>query len=224
MNIEKKLLEIKTELKEFSCTLIAVSKNQPIEAIKEAYHAGQRHFGENKVQELCQKQLLLPSDIRWHFIGHLQSNKVKYIAPFVYLIHAVDSFKLLAEIHKQALKNNRTIDCLLQIFIANEKTKFGLFPEEAEKILTDEVKTLSHINIKGLMGMATNTDDFKQVRKEFKGLKTLFDRWKVMYPNNNIDFKELSMGMSGDYRIALEEGSSMIRLGTSIFGTRKYSQ
>lgn len=189
--------------------------------IKEAYAAGQRDFGENYIQELCTKQLSLPSDIRWHAIGHLQSNKVKYIAPFVHLIHGVDSFKLLQEINKQAQKNDRAINCLLQIHIAAEETKFGFSYEECEALFySSDYKALEHVRIKGLMGMASNTEDAARIRKEFAVLKAFFDKVKEKYQLK--DFDTLSMGMSGDYKIAIEEGSTMIRLGSSIFGARDY--
>jgi pyridoxal phosphate enzyme (YggS family) len=198
-------------------TLIAVSKTKPNEMLLEAYIAGQRHFGENYVQELVDKETKLPKDINWHFIGHLQSNKVKYIAPFVYLIHGVDSFGLLKEINKQAQKNNRVIDCLLQMYIAQEETKFGLDFNEASDILNSaEFKELKNISIKGFMAMASNTDNETQIRKEFKSLKEFSDQ----YP----DCKTLSFGMSSDYQLALEEGSTMIRVGSSIFGERNYTQ
>jgi pyridoxal phosphate enzyme (YggS family) len=196
-------------------TLVAVSKTKPNDMLLEAYAAGQRHFGENYVQELVDKQAALPKDINWHFIGHLQSNKVKYIAPFVYLIHGVDSFSLLKEVNKQAQKNNRVIDCLLQIYIAQEDTKFGLDFKEAEDILnSEELKQLKHIAVKGFMAMASNTDNEEQIKKEFQSLKAFASR----YPELNI----LSFGMSSDYELAIECGSTMIRVGSSIFGERNY--
>ncbi len=205
------------------CHLIAVSKTQPAEKILEAYHAGQRVFGENKVQELTTKYELLPKDIQWHMIGHLQSNKVKYITPFISLIHSVDSVKLLQEIDKQARKANRVIDCLLQIHIAAEETKFGFSEEEAFQLFQSETIThLSNIKITGLMGMATLTENVDQVRKEFRGLRSLFEKIKSQYTNNRVDMKELSMGMSSDFKIAIEEGSTFIRIGTAIFGERNY--
>ena len=186
----------------------------------EAYNAGQRVFGENYVQELVDKQPQLPNDVEWHFIGHLQSNKVKYIAPFVHLIHGVDSLKLLQEINKQALKNNRIIDCLLQIFIAEEESKFGLDETELNAILTsDELKNLKNIRIIGLMGMSTFTDDPEQVEKEFKSLKAIFEKYKTL-KTDNCELKTLSMGMSGDYQQAIDCGSTMVRIGSSIFGVR----
>lgn len=200
-------------------TLIAVSKTKPNEAILEAYEAGQRDFGENYVQELVDKHEQLPKDIRWHFIGHLQSNKVKYMAPFVHMIHGVDSFKLLEEVNKQAKKNNRIINCLLQIYIANEETKFGLSFDECESILTsDELKRLTNIKICGFMAMATNTDDEVQIRKEFKSLKDFHSEISTSFPQ----LTTLSFGMSSDYKIAIEEGSNMVRIGSIIFGERNY--
>jgi hypothetical protein len=194
--------------------LIVVSKTQSLENIQNIYDCGQRKFGENKVQELVTKYEVLPKDIEWHLIGHLQTNKVKYIAPFVHLIHSVDSLPLLIEINKQALKNNRIINCLLQIYIAKEETKFGLSFEEATDILlSDQLKTLTNINIIGMMGMATNTDNQEQILAEFKSLKDFFRT----FPNLRI----LSMGMSSDYKIATTAGSTMLRIGSTIFGSRK---
>ena len=202
-------------------TLVAVSKTKPNEAILAAYEFGERIFGENRVQELTDKWEVLPKDIEWHMIGHLQSNKVKYIAPFVSLIHAVDKDKLLYEIDKEAKKNNRVIRVLLQFHIADEDTKFGLSLDEAEKLLQSErFGELNNIEVAGVMGMATFTEDENQVRKEFRTLKSIFDKLKSGYFSNNPSFKEISMGMSGDYRIAIEEGSTMVRIGSSIFGTR----
>jgi pyridoxal phosphate enzyme (YggS family) len=202
-------------------TLVAVSKTKPSEDIQVAYDAGQRVFGENKVQELVGKQEVLPTDIEWHFIGHLQSNKVKYIAPFVSMIHAVDSIKLLKEINKQAKKNDRTISCLLQFHIADEQSKFGLDLEEAQNILSsNEFVELQNISIVGVMGMATFTDDQEQVRDEFRTLENYFNVVKSHFFKYNHAFEHLSMGMSGDYKIAIEEGSTMIRVGSSIFGAR----
>jgi pyridoxal phosphate enzyme (YggS family) len=201
--------------------LVAVSKTKPASLVKEAYDAGQRIFGENKVQELVDKQELLPKDIEWHLIGHLQSNKVKYIAPFVSLIHSVDSFKLLQEINKQGEKNNRVIPCLLQFHIAQEETKFGLSFEEAEEILqSKEFVEMNHVSIQGLMGMASFTEDEEQVRDEFRTLHNYFAILKSNYFKYNPDFKVVSMGMSGDYKLAIEEGSTMIRVGSSLFGSR----
>lgn len=219
MSVKDNLNTIKTSLPPH-VTLVAVSKTKPNDLITEAYNAGQRDFGENYVQELTDKQAVLPNDIRWHFIGHLQSNKVKYIAPFVYLIHGVDSFKLLEEINKQGKKNNRVINCLLQIFIAKEETKFGLSFEECESILnSEELNRLSNIKICGFMAMASNTDDEKQIRSEFKSLKDFHSQVSVQHPQLSI----LSFGMSSDYKIAIEEGSTMIRIGSSIFGERNYT-
>lgn len=202
-------------------TLVAVSKTKPIEAILEIYKAGQRVFGENKVQELCEKQEVLPSDIQWHLIGHLQTNKVKYIAPFVAMIHAVDSLKLLQEINKQAAKNNRTIDCLLQFYIANEETKFGLSFEEAKELIESaNFMELKNIEICGVMGMATFTDDEDQIREEFRTLENYFQWMKSHYFKFNDRFSEISMGMSSDYEIAIGEGSTMVRIGSKIFGNR----
>ena len=214
MSIERNLKQIKESIPS-NVALVAVSKTKPNEMVMEAYNAGQRDFGENYVQELVDKHELLPKDIRWHFIGHLQSNKVKYISPFVYLIHGVDSFSLLKEINKQAQKNNRVIDCLLQIFIAQEETKFGLDFNEASDILnSEELKALKNISIKGFMAMASNTSNQEQIKMEFAALK----KFSLQFPN----YKILSFGMSSDYRIAIEQGSTMIRVGSSIFGERNY--
>lgn len=217
---------IKNNIEQFTqdlssgCRLVAVSKTQPVDKIEEAYAANQRVFGENKAQELTSKYEQLPKDIEWHMIGHLQSNKVKYIAPFVHLIHSVDSLKLLTEIDKQAKKVNRVINCLLQIHIASEDTKFGFSENEAlEMLQSREFQSLKNINIVGLMGMATLTGDQAQIRKEFKALKNLFDKIKGL-KIASVDMKELSMGMSNDYKIAMEEGSTLIRVGTAIFGER----
>ncbi|MCE7070463.1 MULTISPECIES: YggS family pyridoxal phosphate-dependent enzyme [Dyadobacter] len=200
--------------------LIAVTKTKPEEVLMEAYNAGCKRFGENKVQEMTAKYEALPKDIEWHMIGHLQTNKVKYMAPYVTLVHSVDSFKLLKEINKEAAKNDRIIPCLLQIFIAQEETKFGLSEEEAREIITSpELSDLQNIRIAGLMGMASNTEDEQVVRAEFKGLKTLFESFKS-YQNEQVSMQELSMGMSADYTIAMEEGSTLIRVGSSIFGSR----
>jgi pyridoxal phosphate enzyme (YggS family) len=200
--------------------LIAVTKTKPVSMLQEAYDAGSRLFGENKVQEMAEKQPQLPADVNWHMIGHLQSNKVKYIAGFVTLIHSVDSLKLLQEINRQAAKHNRVIDCLLQIHIATEETKFGLSADEAEALLqSPELDQLSNIRIIGLMGLASNTDNQKQVRQEFRGLKQLFDKLATI-SRTMLHFEELSMGMSGDYSIAVEEGSTLVRVGSAIFGAR----
>jgi len=201
--------------------LIAVSKTQPPERILEAYQAGHRVFGENKVQELTQKYEQLPKDIEWHLIGHLQSNKVKYIVPFVHLIHGVDSFKLLEEIQKQASKVNRVVNCLLQVHIAEEETKFGFSASEIQDLIkTQPIHLLTHVRVVGLMGMATFTDNVEQVRKEFKSLRSLFDTLKKTSLPANCTMQELSMGMSGDYLIAVQEGSTLVRVGTAIFGER----
>jgi pyridoxal phosphate enzyme (YggS family) len=201
--------------------LIAVSKTKPVEDLLVAYNAGQRVFGENKVQEMCDKQEVLPKDIEWHLIGHLQSNKVKYIAPFVSLIHAVDSLKLLKEIDKEAKKNDRIIPVLLQFHIAQEETKFGLDFEEAKEILeSNEFVEMQHVQIVGLMGMATFTDNQEQIEDEFRNLYNYFHVIKSHYFKFNDDFKEISMGMSGDYLLAIEAGSTMVRVGSSIFGGR----
>lgn len=200
---------------------MAVSKTKTVEDIQAIYNCGQKVFGENKVQELTSKYELLPKDIEWHLIGHLQTNKVKYIAPFVAMIHSVDSFKLLQEINKQAAKNNRVIDCLLQLFIAQEETKFGLSEEEAKELLTsDAFKELKNVRIVGLMGMASNTDNEAQIRKEFKSLKKFFDELNSSLCTQNSTLTELSMGMSSDYLIAVEEGSTLVRVGSAIFGSR----
>ena len=202
-------------------TLVAVSKTKPNSSILEAYEEGQRIFGENKVQECVEKQEALPKDIKWHLIGHLQTNKVKYIAPFIELIHAVDSFKLLKEINKQAKKNKRTIDCLLQFHIAQEESKFGLSFVEAQELLsTPEFIELQNISITGVMGMATFTDNEEQVREEFQALENYFNVIKSHFFKFNDAFETISMGMSGDYQLAIEEGSTMVRVGSSIFGGR----
>lgn len=220
---EKNYLEIVKQLQEKNIMLVAVSKTKPAEAIKELYDLGHRDFGENYVQELQEKQEQLPKDIRWHFIGHLQSNKVKYIAPFVHLIHGIDSFKLLKEVDKQAKKINRTIDVLLQIHIAQEETKFGLDENELNEIFgSDELSLLNNANIKGFMGMASFTDDKEKVRSEFKHLKYLFDKYaERQTPNTKLE--TLSIGMSGDYQLAIEEGSTMVRIGSLIFGERVHN-
>ena len=216
MSIKDNLLEIKSQLPE-NVTLVAVSKTKPISHLMEAYNAGQRIFGENKIQEMTEKWEAMPKDIQWHMIGHVQTNKVKFMAQYVSLIHGVDSFKLLEEINKQALKNNRVIDCLLQMHIATEDTKFGLDELELNEILnSDNFKNLKNIRIAGLMGMATFTDNQAQIEKEFKNLKTIFDTIQT----SNFKPQILSMGMSGDYQLAIHCGSTMIRIGSSIFGTR----
>ena len=220
MSIKKNLQDIKNTLND-SVILVAVSKTKPIAYLQEAYDAGQRIFGENKVQEMTQKWGEMPKDIQWHMIGHLQTNKVKYMAPYVSLVHSVDSFKLLKEINKQALKNNRTIDCLLQIHIAEEDTKFGLNESELiEMVNSSDFQKLKNINVCGLMGMATFTDNLEQLKREFFSLKQLFDTFKNKYNSETIKAEILSMGMSGDYQIAISQGSNMVRVGSSIFGTR----
>ena len=212
MSIENNLRSIQASLSE-KVTLVAVSKTKPVADLMEAYNAGQRIFGENKIQEMTEKWELMPKDIQWHMIGHIQTNKVKFMAPYVSLIHGVDSLKLLEEINKQALKNNRIIDCLLQIYIAEEETKFGLNNDElAELLVSESFKNFKNINIVGLMGMATFTENQIQIKKEFEHLKSIFDQLK--------NLKTLSMGMSGDYQLAIECGSTMVRIGSSIFGGR----
>lgn len=201
--------------------LIAVSKTKPVDAIKTLYDAGQRAFGENKAQELESKYTVLPKDIEWHFIGHLQTNKVKYIAPFVSLIHSIDSLKLLSEVNKQAQKNNRIIDCLLQFYIAKEETKFGLDIDEANDLLCSaEFSELQNVRICGVMGMATFTDNEIQIREEFASLKQFFLELKKNHFSTNENFKEISMGMTDDFQFAIEEGSTMVRIGSAIFGAR----
>ncbi len=222
MDIAENIDKIKAELTGTSARLIAVTKTKPLEDLQAAYDANCKVFGENKVQEMVQKWEVLPKDIEWHLIGHLQSNKVKYMAEFVAMIHSVDSLKLLQEIDKQASKYNRVIDCLLQIYIAEEETKFGLSEDEAREILdSEEFKAMKNIRIVGLMGMATNTDDQEQIRLEFRNLKTFFETLKTQYPaTENLQLSEISMGMSGDFMIAAEEGSTLVRVGSAIFGSR----
>ncbi|MBU1012436.1 MAG: YggS family pyridoxal phosphate-dependent enzyme [Bacteroidetes bacterium] len=222
-------MSIKNEIQKFknilpkNVNLIAVSKTKPNEDILEAYGAGQLHFGENKAQEMSEKYAPLPHDIKWHFIGHLQTNKVKYIIPFAHLIHSIDSIKLLGEVNKHAYKNQLIVDCLLQFHIATEETKFGLDLKEAQSILAcDYFKTLLNIRIVGIMGMATLTDDKEMIRKEFRYLKNCFDELKEEFYPNTTSFKEISMGMTDDYQIAIEEGSTMVRIGSAIFGARNY--
>ncbi|MBT1702458.1 YggS family pyridoxal phosphate-dependent enzyme [Chryseosolibacter indicus] len=221
MSIRTNLEHIK-QLLPADIKLIAVTKTHPVEKVREVYEAGHKIMGENKVQELTDKYENLPKDIEWHLIGHLQSNKVKYIAPFVSLIHAVDSVKLLEEINKQAKKNDRVIPCLFQIHIAEEETKFGLSEEEVTNLISSSISELGNVSIVGLMGMATFTDNKDQIRKEFKGLRTLFERLRQSPLPANVQMKELSMGMSGDFKIAIEEGSTMVRVGSAIFGERNY--
>lgn len=211
-------IQIQEQTQPTNTQLVVVSKKRTNEAIKKYYELGQRVFGENRVQELVDKQEALPKDIEWHLIGHLQTNKVKYIAPFVTMIHAVDSLKLLLEIDKRAAQNERTIPCLLQFHIAEEESKYGLNLERAKEILdTEEFSNLAHVNIVGVMGMATFTEDKEQVRGEFQQLKNIFDTLKQVYFAEKEDFREISMGMSGDYEIAIEEGSTMIRVGSKLF-------
>ena len=225
MSIQANLESVKKSFVNPDCTLIAVSKTKPLEDLREAYEAGIRDFGENKVQEIQTKQPEMPADTRWHMIGHLQSNKIKYIAPFVHLIHGVDSFKLLKEIDKVGKKINRAIPVLLQMYIAVEESKFGFDRAELEEMLvSSEFTNLSHVKIDGLMGMATFTENQEQIRQEFRGLKQLFDELKSRNLPDFMKMTELSMGMSGDYQIAQEEGSTMVRIGSAIFGARNYSQ
>lgn len=222
MDIGKNISELKASLPE-GVRLVAVSKTKPNEDILEAYHAGHRIFGENKIQDLTRKYEELPKDIEWHFIGHPQTNKVKYIAPFISLIHGVDSLKLLKVIDKEGRKNNRVIRCLLQFHIAREETKFGLSEQEATEILeSDGFAELKNVEIVGVMGMATYTDDEDQIRNEFRVLKNIFNSLKNRYFSDSESFSEISMGMSDDYPIAIEEGSTMIRVGSKIFGARNY--
>jgi pyridoxal phosphate enzyme (YggS family) len=215
-------IDIVKQLNEKNIMLVAVSKTKPVEAIKELYDLGHRDFGENYVQELVDKQQQLPKDIRWHFIGHLQSNKVKYIAPFVHLIHGIDSFRLLKEVNRQAKKISRTIDVLLQVHIAQEETKFGLDEYELHELLNthaNELSELENVRIRGLMGMASFTGNQEKVRNEFRFLKSFFDKYSPLQ-TVNCQLQILSMGMSGDYKIAMEEGSTMVRIGSLIFGER----
>lgn len=222
MSIKENLNIVRDELVE-GCRLVAISKYHPVEALQEAYDAGQRVFGESHVQELVAKEAVLPKDIEWHFIGHLQTNKVKYIVPFISLIHAVDTLKLLREIDKQAAKSDRVVDCLLQMHIAKEETKYGFSPDELTDVLNQgEWKELKNVRIVGLMCMATNTDDDAQVEKEFRYAHSIFEKVRREFFQSEDSFKELSMGMSGDYKIAMNEGSTMIRVGSKIFGERVY--
>lgn len=224
MSIAENLINIKKSLPEH-VTLVAVSKTKTINEIMEAYNAGHRDFGENKIQEMTQKWEQLPKDINWHMIGHVQRNKVKYMAPFVSLIHGVDSLKLLKEINKQAQKNNRVIDCLLQIHIAQEDTKFGMNEDELFSLIeSDEFASLNNIRVKGLMGMATFTDNTRQIMQEFTLLQTLFKKLQQYNPSQKLAPSILSMGMSSDYKIALQCGSNMVRIGSSIFGARNYDK
>ena len=223
MAIKDNILEYSNEIAQKSCALVAVSKTHSVENILEAYEAGQRIFGENKVQELVAKQVAIPkSDIEWHFIGHLQRNKVKSIAPFVSLIHSADSLRLLEEINKQGEKCHRIIPCLAQIYISRDDTKFGFDEQELLTFLaSDKFTQLKNIRLEGLMGMATLTQDKAQIRSEFKSLKSFFEHLKSMSLPENVQMKHLSIGMSSDYQIALEEGSTLVRIGTAIFGTRE---
>jgi len=220
MNIKNNLNNLRQNLSP-ACKLIAVSKTKPVEKIMEAYQEGHRVFGENKVQELVPKYEALPKDIEWHMIGHLQSNKVKHISSFISMIHSVDSVKLLEEINKQGQRSNRTISCLLQVHIAEEESKFGFSGDEViQFIQADGPALLNNVKVCGLMGMATLTENDEQIRREFQGLKKLFDKLKSVALPNGVEMKELSIGMSGDYKIAMEEGSTMIRVGSAIFGGR----
>jgi pyridoxal phosphate enzyme (YggS family) len=223
---KEQYFKILEELRSKNVTLVSVSKTKPVDDILELYNLGQRDFGENYVQELVEKEALLPKDIRWHFIGHLQSNKVKYIAPFVHLIHGVDSFKLLKEIDKQGKKNNTNINVLLQVHIAQEETKFGFDEQDLHELFNTNEKELyglKNVRIIGLMGMASFTEKVEQVQKEFQKLKGIFDQYK-QHQTSNIELQVLSMGMSGDYQIAIEEDSTMVRIGSLIFGERNYAQ
>ena len=225
MSIADNLKQIMNDIPQ-GVTLIAVSKTKPAEAILEAYQQGQKVFGENKVQEMAEKHDKLPKDIHWHLIGHLQTNKVKYIAGFVHLIHSIDSLKLLKEVNKEGIKNNRIIDCLVQVHIAQEDTKFGFSFHEADELLSgQELKNLSHIRITGLMGMASNTENKSQIKAEFKTLADFFEKAKQHYnQKENVALTTLSMGMSGDYKIAIAAGSNMVRVGSAIFGDRDYTK
>ena len=221
MSIQNNLRSIQATLPK-NVTLVAVSKTKPVSDLMEAYEAGQRIFGENKIQEMSEKWEVMPKDIQWHMIGHVQTNKVKYMAPFVSLIHGVDSLKLLQEINKQAQKNNRIIDCLLQVYIAEEESKFGLDEKELNEILKqvqNDKENYNNIRIVGLMGMATFTNNQNQIKKEFSRLKTIFDSYSNLN-TKNCQLNTLSMGMSGDYALAIECGSTMVRIGSSIFGNR----
>ncbi len=223
MNIANNLNKIQSQLPEY-VTLVAVSKTKPISDLMEAYDAGQRIFGENKIQEMVEKHETMPKDIKWHMIGHVQRNKVKHMAPFVSMIHGVESLKLLEEINKQAMKHHRVIDCLLQIKIASEDSKFGMSPEEATTLLQSKAcAECNNVNIVGVMGMATFTNDKDQVKREFDKLKTTFDHLKELN-SPNCQLHTVSMGMSGDYKLAIASGSTMVRVGSSIFGSRNYAQ
>ena len=222
MSISDNLKGIKENIPD-QVALVAVSKFHPCEKIMEAYNCGQRIFGENRVQEMVTKHEQLPEDIEWHLIGHLQKNKVKYISSFVSMIHSIDSLDLLQQVDRHARSDNRVIDCLLQFHVAEEETKFGLFPEEGDALLSsDGYRSMENIRIRGIMGMATHTDDEKRIREDFRKLKNIFNELKEKYFMSADSFNILSMGMSGDYKTAIEEGSNMIRVGTSIFGQREY--
>ncbi len=222
MTISENLIKFNKKLPD-DVTLVAVSKTKPVSDLMEAYNSGQRVFGENKIQEMEAKWQEMPKDVQWHMIGHIQRNKVKYMAPFVSLIHAVDSLKLLNEINKEAEKNNRTINCLLQIKIAEEDSKFGMDEADAASLLaSEEFKKLQNIKIVGLMGMATFTEDEKQISEEFQKLKKIYDQFRIQSRDFGTEFTILSMGMSGDYKIAIENGSNMVRVGSAIFGDRNY--
>lgn len=222
MSIQENIRSVLSTLPD-GVRLVAVSKYHPIEAIREAYDGGQRIFGESKVQEMTAKHDQLPADIEWHFIGHLQTNKVKYIAPYVSLIHGVDSYKLLLEINRQGQRVGRIIPCLLQIHVAQEETKFGFLPEECRQMLAlGEWRALPYVSIRGIMGMASNTDDMEQVRREFSTLSNFFSQVKRDFFSDRENFSELSMGMSDDYPIAVREGSTLVRVGSRIFGDRVY--
>lgn len=223
MSISSNIKSILSELPQ-GTRLVAISKTKSVEEIMEAYDAGQRIFGENKVQELVPKYQQLPKDIEWHLVGHLQTNKVKYIGQFIHLIHSVDSLSLLIEIDKQGKKNSRIIDCLLQVYVAKEETKFGLNEQELHKIIdSPNIKAFENVRITGLMGMATNTDNQEQIRSEFRQLADLFHELKATKFKDNPEFKELSMGMSSDYALAVQEGSTLVRIGSNIFGERNYN-
>ena len=222
MSIAQNIVQLKTSLPQ-GVTLVAVSKFHPVEALWEAYNAGQRVFGESRAQELSAKQKVLPEDIEWHFIGHLQTNKIKYMIPYVAMIHGIDSYKLLAEVNKQAVKAGRTVNCLLQIHVAQEETKFGFSPEECKEMLNvGEWKELTHVRICGLMGMASNTDCIEQINREFCSLNRLFNEIKTTWFIHSDTFCELSMGMSHDYHEAIAAGSTLVRVGSKIFGERNY--
>ena len=222
MSIAQNIVQLKTSLPQ-GVTLVAVSKFHPVEALWEAYNAGQRVFGESRAQELSAKQKVLPEDIEWHFIGHLQTNKIKYMIPYVAMIHGIDSYKLLAEVNKQAVKAGRTVNCLLQIHVAQEETKFGFSPEECKEMLNaGEWKELTHVRICGLMGMASNTDCIEQINREFGLLNRLFNEIKTTWFIHSDTFCELSMGMSHDYHEAIAAGSTLVRVGSKIFGERIY--